>query len=157
MFFSLQYGTLHYDLAGNWCSMAWGLKYGTKIGWIRFSEYPPSPVVTMFDPSADDTVLFSASTWDALRSSSLEWQDQWLFEGGFLPMLASDANTPEPSLMAMATNYLSLDIADRLLGNPTAQASRGILTVIANHPVQDAWDPWLQIRDRARVLLNALP
>lgn len=149
-FFGVNYGDLHYDWADSWYSRGWGIKYGSKIGWIRFSEDPPDPAVTMFDPSAADVYLFSEDTWNALRSDKLRWEDRWVFENAFLPMLARDPDVPQATLLDVANTYLSYPVAWLLVHNPAAEQSREVLTVLANAP-------WDDISSRARALLAALP
>ena len=150
-FFRLDYDEIHHDLAGNWYSIAYGVKYDRKIGWIVFSEQPPRQGVTMYNPAASDSELYSQGTWGVLDGS-----DHWLFACGFIPMLAGSAGTPEATLLTIATSHLTAHIGWLLLGNPTARGSRDILTVLANVPVRDAYDPMLQVRSRARELLQAL-
>ncbi|HKQ19807.1 MAG TPA: hypothetical protein VJW75_08685 [Candidatus Eisenbacteria bacterium] len=157
MFFRLRYGDIHYDLAGDFYSEAWGLKYGSRVGWVFHEDMFHNPDdLAMFDITADDTYLFSEDTWDALQAGSLHPSDRWLFEAGFMPMLVRDADTPEAVLITALERYPYDSVAYPMLQNPAVQRSRVMLTLILNIPGNGS-ATWAYIHSRAYELLLALP
>jgi hypothetical protein len=160
-FFCLQFGDEHYDLAGNWYDVVYGVRYRQKIGWVVFADPEPGmdlSGMTMYKPASDDRLLYSRNTWDAIQN--LSWPDLWLYWGGLMPMLAGGADVPESTLAAVAGELRAHDghvVAWLLLGNPTVVHSREVLTVLATLPTFPWGDPYQAVRQRAQELLDALP
>ncbi|HEX5031864.1 MAG TPA: hypothetical protein VFX78_10475 [Candidatus Eisenbacteria bacterium] len=155
-FFDLDYGDIHEDMAGDWYDSAWGVRNGPKVGWITMSgRLADSTGLVMYDPLPDDVHLFEEETWSALRSAS----DSWLYWGGFMPMLARDADVPAPTLLAIAeqlNTYISPYVGWLLVNNPIVRTNRDILTVLANLPVFQG-DAYAPVRQQAQTLLYQLP
>ncbi len=153
-FFSVKYGSPQDCESGCFFFAVYGVKCGERIGWIHRMSTDRIGLEdqTFFDVESTDTALFNTNMWSLLESA-----DTWTFWSALLPLLASDPDTPEPTLLAIAnrlTSYIADSIAWCLLDNPVVQESAEILTVLATLPGPTR--SYEGVRERAQELLDAL-
>jgi len=150
-FFRVDYGEPQDCPAGCFYDLAVGLQLGEKIGWLTVSApWGAGPDAdSYFDVEVSDTTLFQPPLWD-----ELEARVSWIFWSALLPVLAVDADSPEPVLIRIAAGlygYISPHVAWMLLNNPEIQSHPAVLELLACLPMfqGDAYGP---SREAARSL-----
>ncbi|MFC1559252.1 hypothetical protein ACFL39_01540, partial [Gemmatimonadota bacterium] len=154
-FFRVHYGHPVDCESGCIYSALYGLKFSSKIGWIKpeIVEQVAPEDLSFFDVESTDTALFKDKLW-----TRLETVDSWMYWGAFIPMLAGDPDTPAPKLLAIAAQLIerkNTRIAWILLDNPIVQVDRQILIVLVTLP-WSGYDIYDSIKQRAQEFLNAL-
>ena len=141
--------------AGCFYSMAVGLNYDGRVGWLGFRdshEYVPDST-RFFDFLETDVLLFDADTWFTIMLES--W---YVCFDMLLPALAHDEHTSRDGLLTLSTliySHESVEIAEYLVANPTVMADTEILGILANLPII-RWDVYAEVRSRAQELLSGL-
>jgi hypothetical protein len=132
---------------------AWGLKYDQKIGWLSGS-LPDSERIRFFAVSGEDHYLFTAEFFIALGAA-----DPILLEQTFKPMLVRNLAIPLSALRLIGEglySWINPPLAELLLENPRARASRDLLLLIANLPVFQG-DAYREVRLKAQQLIGQPP
>jgi hypothetical protein len=139
--------------SGCFYSMAVGMHYGDRAGWLGFEDFhehqPDSS--RFFDFLETDTLLFDADTWFTMMLESWSACFDML-----LPALAHDEQTSRNALLMLSTliySHESLEIAEYLVANPTVMSDAEILGILAGLPVI-RWDVYAEVRSRAQELLD---
>jgi len=138
--FRVPYGPPNDCPSGCFYANFYGLKNKTKIDNI-----------VLYNLDANDTYLFSDEFLERVKV-----KDEWIYYSLYLPLLASDEDTPLPVLSKIANvlnNYISTYIAYTLLDNPIVQTDIEILTILSELPVFQG-DPYKEIREIAKSLLG---
>jgi len=139
-------------------TQAWGLRVGSKIGWLKVYESgglePEAP--DFYDVEANDPSLFDATLWDSMEKEKLQSRFLW---SHMMPVIARDEDTPLPALYNLAWRlvnyYIGPYVAEQLLDNPNVQATSGILAMLVELPVYQG-DPYGRARAYAEELLDSL-
>ncbi len=138
-------------------SEGYGLRVGTRLGWISFDDaegFEPDSE-SYYDVAASDSVLFDTLLWDQMHGDVRLNHYLW---SGLLPRLARDIDTPSPVLVDISNRlytYISWHVAWQLLENPSVQANEEVLSILAELPVFQG-DGYGAARTRAQELLEAI-
>ncbi|MBU0476148.1 MAG: hypothetical protein KKF62_18530 [Bacteroidetes bacterium] len=138
--FSVPYGPPQDCPSGCFYDYIYGLKNKNKIAAIK-----------SYNIDENDTYLFSDNFWELLKN-----KDEWIYYSKFLPLLASDEDTPIYVLSKIANllnNYISTHIAYNLLDNSAVKKEKEILIILSNLPIFNG-DPYKDIREIANNLLG---
>lgn len=132
-----------------------GLRYGDRIGWLKFhdfnQEFPPTN--RFFDFVAEDTEFFHFNMWLFLIQSDC----RYCFDA-LIYSLASDLDPPRQtfiSLVGILYSSVQIEVAQNLVENPIVGEDHEILGLLAGLPVFGG-DAYWQIRERAQELLDDL-
>jgi hypothetical protein len=131
---------------------AWGLKYGTTIGWL-LGPFDDLKRYRFFTTGPEDHYLFTAEFFGKLAAAEV-----LLFEQTFKPMLARSSATPSEALLLITEGlytWINPPLAELLLENPKVRASRDMLVLIANLPIFQG-DAYREVRAKAQALLRQL-
>jgi len=155
--FSIEYGPAMDCPLGCVYWGAFGLRLGTKIGWLAHTIPSGTEVdsLTHFDVEATDTVLFDEALWSRMEENDAT---SHYLHTALLPVVALDEDSPLSVLRRQAeglASYIHPHIAWNLLRNPAVQANREILTILSELPVYRG-DPYDTARERALELLELL-
>lgn len=152
--FRVQYGEPNDCPSGCFYSVAFGLRYQTKIGWVRVEDYDQNDVsgLTYFDVDSADSHLFSSALWDDLNGA-----DSWFYRHALLRAFAKDPDTPVGVLKRLAEGLYTYGdeyLGWLLLDHPKIVSNVEILTIIANLPAFG--EGYARLRAKAQELLNLL-
>ena len=155
--FGVSYGRPHDCPAGCAYSGAYGLRSGTRVGWLRVygaGGYEPDSS-SCFDVAGADSVVCGADLW--ARMQATESYSSW-FRQALLPVFARDPDTDPRALLRiseMLYSYISPHVAWCLLENDYVQHDVGVLSRLVSLPVFQG-DTYALPRSRAAELLKEL-
>ena len=140
--FKVPYGPPQDCPAGCFYSNFWGLKNKTKLDDIE-----------LYNIDSTDTLLFNFDFFELVKNTN-----EWVYYSKFLPLLASEEDTPLYVLVKIANilnDYINTHIVYKLLDNPVVQNDVGILTILSQLPIYQG-DPYKNIRQIANNFLGNL-
>jgi hypothetical protein len=154
--FQIEYGPPQDCPSGCFYFGGFGVRSGSKIGWMRLegvNDVDPDSSF-FFDVTAADSVLCRADVWDRMQSAS----DNWFFWNALLPRLARDADSGPEALRRisrMVYDQIVPLVAAQLVANPWVQTDVASLCNLTKLSVlNDVTYHW--IAQRAQQLLDDL-
>lgn len=149
--------------SGCFYTQAFGIKYGSRIGWISVNTtWFQDSYLSFFDVRPDDDYLFSQNVRNRFKevvknSKDGSW-NQRAYEV-FLEMLARDTDTPSEiflNISELLYREYHPGVASALIKNPVVKTNRLILETLANLPSFNESRFYKQVRKQAQELLNQL-